>query len=111
MQCSGEPLTESPFVTVRQAANMLGVSNKKGYAMYHAKQLRGIKFDHGVRIDRQSVQAFIRGRQNKPPQGEDPGAGSEQQQEQQAKAATGPRRRAARRGRTEAPPRGKLELW
>jgi excisionase family DNA binding protein len=99
MQCSSEPTSESPFVTVRQAANMLGVSNKKVYAMYHAKQLRGIKFDHGVRIDRQSVLAFIRERQNKPPQDEDPGAEGESDAQGQSTRST---RRSFRRAKGEA---------
>ena len=89
--------TDPPFVTVRQAAEALGVSIKLVYKLFHAKRLRGIKVESAVRIDRESLQEYVRRHQNTPPREDDPGAGGNGHARQEPEPATGPRRRATRR--------------
>src|SRR5262245_33561938 len=78
MLCNPPPTAENTpqadpcFITVAAAADMLGVSVKTVYKLFHDKQLRGIKVGSAVRIDRQSVLDYIRCHENMPPAGEAP---------------------------------------
>jgi excisionase family DNA binding protein len=62
------PMGSPALLTARQAAALLGVSDKMVYKLFHARKLRGLKVEGAVRITAASVEDYIRGHTNCPPE-------------------------------------------
>lgn len=64
---------QTRWLTVREAADRMGVSPKTVYKMFHAREIFGVKIRFAVRIDGESVAAYLASHSNEPARGECPG--------------------------------------
>ena len=67
-------MLSQPMLTLHEVAELLKVKESTVRAWIHDESLRAVKFGRDWRVAQKDLEAFVNGRANRPPEGNEAGA-------------------------------------